>query len=99
MKHTAGLGFISEKETRSKDFRLRLNQILQESVWAKVDLSLIEVFKNPAAQRVVAEDFNRVWAWVRMLAEGVELAPEDNKLPHRTIRFNIIQLRDTDDPL
>jgi hypothetical protein len=96
---STGLGFISEKEIRSKDFRLRLNQILQENVWAKVGLSVTEVFKNPAAQQVVADDFNRAWAWVRMLAEGVELAPEDNKPPHRTIRFGIIQLREDDEPL
>jgi hypothetical protein len=96
---STGLGFISKEEIRSKDFRLRLNQILQESVWVKAELTLPDVFKNPAAQRVVEDDFNRAWAWVRMLAEGIEQAPKDNKPPHRTIRFGIIELREDNDPL
>lgn len=92
-----GLGFLRHEEICDKDFRLRLNQILQETVSAKVDLSLNEVFKNPAAQRVVAEDFNRAWAWVRTLAESV--ATEDNKPPHRTIRSDLFvtQLKESPD--
>lgn len=76
-----------------KGFRLRLNQVLQEIVWAKVDVSLANVFKNPSAQRVVADDFNRVWAWTRMLAESVDQSAEDNTPPHRTIRTGTYQLK------
>ena len=65
-----------------------LIQILQEAIWAKVDFSLAGVFKNPSAQRVVADDFNRVWAWTRMLAEQVDQQAEKEEKLHRTISFN-----------
>jgi hypothetical protein len=56
-------GLYDKERVSYKDFRLRLNQILQEIVWAKADISLSKVFRNPSAQQVVAGDFNRVCAW------------------------------------
>jgi hypothetical protein len=53
-----GEGVYNEKRSHNKDFRLRLNQLLQETVWAKVDESLTDVFKKASAQHVVADDFN-----------------------------------------
>jgi hypothetical protein len=80
-------GTYDESGASYKDFRLRLNHILQEIVWAKVDSSLTKVFKNPSAQQVVAGDFNRVYAWTRMLAESVDQTAEDNAPAHRYIKF------------
>lgn len=91
-----GLGFVNKKEVEGKDFRLRLNQILLENIWIKMDLSLTEVFKNPAAQKVVGDDFNRAWAWVRMLAESTKLPNKDIRPPHRTITSYEIPLREDD---
>jgi hypothetical protein len=88
------IGPYNTAETHVKDFRLRLIQILQEAIWAKADLALPNVFKkNPSAQRVVSDDFHRVWAWARMLAEQVEqqAEKEGGKL-HRTINFSHIPL-------
>ena len=89
-----GEGLYNEKREYNKDFRLRLNQILQEIVWAKVDISLTEVFKNESAQRVVSDDFNRVWGWTRMLADGLDKAAEDKVIPLRTIDFHTDHLRE-----
>jgi hypothetical protein len=94
-----GAGFLSAEKIRGKDFRLRLNQILMETVKAKMDISGIDVFKSTNARRIVSEDCTRAWAWVRVLAEDVESAPADNKPPHRTIRFGLIELREDDEPL
>jgi hypothetical protein len=84
------------EEMPGEDFSLRLNQILQENVRARVNLALTKVLKDPAVQRIVADDFNRALGWTSMLAES---APEENKLPHKTIKFGIIQLREDDEPL
>jgi hypothetical protein len=88
------IGLHNSAETHVKDFRLRLVQILQEAIWAKADLALPNIFKkNPSAQRVVGDDFHRVWAWTRLLAEQVEqqTEKEGSKL-HRTIDFRRIPL-------
>jgi hypothetical protein len=83
------IGLNNTAETHVKDFRLRLIQILQESIWAKVDLALHTIFKNPSAQQAVANDFNRVWGWTRMLAEQVEQqAQNEGSKLHRTINFS-----------
>jgi hypothetical protein len=83
------IGLNNTAETHVKDFRLRLIQILQESIWAKVDLALPTTFKNPSAQQAVANDFNRVWGWTRMLAEQVERQSEkEGSKLHRTINFS-----------
>jgi len=49
--------------------------------------------ENANAQRVVGEDFLKVWAWTRTLAEQVEQKAEKQggKL-HRTINFRHIPL-------
>ena len=94
-----GEGFLSAEKIRGKDFRLRLSQILMETVRAKMELSGIDVLKSTNAQRIVAEDCIRVWAWVRMLAADVESDPADNKPAHRTIRFGSVLLREEDEPL
>lgn len=88
------IGPYNTAETHVKDFRLRLIQILQEAIWAKADLALPNIFrKNPSAQRVVGDDFHRVWAWTTMLAEQVEQQAEKQigKL-HRTISFSHMPL-------
>jgi hypothetical protein len=78
----------------NKDFRLRLNQLFQEVVWAKFDVSLSAVFTNSSAQRSVKEDFNKVWGWTRMLTEGVEDFAEDKTPPRRTIEFDTDHLKE-----
>lgn len=83
-----------KEEMPGEDLSLRLNQILLEIVWARVKSSLTKVLKNPAARGVVENDFNRALAWVSMLAES---APEDNKLPHRTLAFGYVPMGE-DDP-
>src|SRR5437870_3613693 len=55
-------GGYNEKRGHNKDFRLRLNQILQEIVRAKVAVSITNVFKNENAQGAVLNDIDRVWA-------------------------------------
>jgi hypothetical protein len=83
------IGLRNTAETHVKDFRLQLIQILQESIWAKVDLALPSIFKNPSAQQTVASDFNRVWGWTKMLSEQVEQkAEKEGSKLHRTINFS-----------
>lgn len=94
-----GEGVYNEKRSHNKDFRLRLNQLLQETVWDKVDASLTDVFNNESAQRTVADDFNRVWGWTRMLAESIDQSAEDNVPPRRTIKSRTIPLRGHDEPI
>ena len=78
----------------NKDFRLRLNQLLQEIVCAKFDVSLAKVFKNSSAQRSITEDFNRVWGWTRMLSESLEEFAEDKRSPRRTIEYSTEHLKE-----
>lgn len=88
------------KSRHNKDFRLRLHQLLHEIVWAKFEISLIEVFRNSSAQRVVTDDFNKVWGWTRMLAGTLDESAGDTKLPHRTIEIGTDHLReDWDNPI
>lgn len=94
-----GEGVCNEKRRHNKDFRLRLNQLLQETVRAKVDASLTDVFNNESAQRTVADDFNRVWGWTRMLAQSIDQSVEDNIPPRRTIKSRAIPLREHDEPI
>jgi hypothetical protein len=77
-----GYGFISETKVCRKDFRLRLNQILQDIVKSMVDLALIDI-KDTAAYRIVMDDFDRTIAWTKMLADCVNEA--EVKRPHRRI--------------
>jgi hypothetical protein len=77
-----GYGFIGEVKICRKDFRLRLNQILQDIVKSMVDLALIDM-KDTSAYRIVMDDFERTMAWTKMLADcadGVEV-----KRPNRRI--------------
>jgi hypothetical protein len=84
-----------KEEMPGEDLSLRLNQILLENVWARIKLSLTKVFeRNPAALRAVEDDFNRAWAWVRILAKGTESAREDNRTPHRTLVFGRVPMRE-----
>lgn len=89
-----GEGLYRDTRGRNKDFRLRLNQLLQEIVWAKFDVSLSDVFRNSSAQSSVTEDFNKVWGWTRMLTEGLEDFAEDKRPPHRTIEFEVEHLKE-----
>jgi hypothetical protein len=94
-----GEGIYIDKREHRKDFRLRLNQLLQELVWAKFEVSLAKVFRNERAQRVVAGDFYRVWGWTRMLAEGLDEANEAIQTPGRIIDFDTYHLKeDWDNP-
>ena len=92
-----GEGPYLDTRRRNKDFRLRLNQLLQEVVWAKFDVSLSDVFGNSSAQWSVTEDFNKVWGWTRMVTEGVEDFAEDKTPPHRIIEFDTAHLREESD--
>ena len=93
-----GVGFSYNPKTHVNDFRLQLIQILLETSWAKVDVSMASVFKNSSAQRIVADDFNRVWAWTRMLSEQIELQTATEDRVHRTISFHSrIPLRPDDE--
>lgn len=95
-----GEGLYIDKRGHNKDFRLRLNQLLQEIVWAKFEVSLTQVFRNSSAQRVVTDDFNKVWGWTRMVAETLDESAEDTKVPHRTIEIGTEHLReDWDNPI
>lgn len=94
-----GEGLYLDTRGHNKDFRLRLNQLLQEIVWAKFDVSLSKVFTNSSAQRTVTEDFNKVWGWTRMLTESLEEYAEDARPPHRTIEFGTDHMKeDWDNP-
>jgi hypothetical protein len=89
-----GQGVYDKTRIADKDFRLRLNQILQEIVWSKVDASLTNVFKNASAQRVVSDDFHKTWAWTCMLADSVDQAAEDKVPPRRTIEVRTDHLKE-----
>lgn len=88
-------------ETDKKDYRLRLNQILQDIVKIKVvDIDLAGVSERE--KRFVQDDFNRVRLWTKIIAEGgaqITEDTEDIRLPHRTIKFGKIQLREDEDPI
>jgi hypothetical protein len=88
-----------------KDFRLRLNQILQEIVRDKVVAHLAKAHENEKAgeyekaDKIVKDEFDRVWIWTRILAEGINQAAEDNARPRRTIKFGTIPLREDEEPI
>jgi hypothetical protein len=86
------------------DFRLRLNHILQDIVKIKaVEIDLDGV--SNAEKGIVQDDFNRVRLWTRIIAEGGTQITEDideedienNRLPHRTIKFGNIPLREDEE--
>lgn len=92
--------------TEKNDFRLRLNHILQDIIKIKaVDIDLDGV--SNSEKRIVQDDFNRVRLWTRIIAEGGTQITEDtdeedaenNRLPHRTIKFGNIPLREDDEPI
>jgi hypothetical protein len=90
----------------NNDFRLWLNQILQEIVKDKVEAHLTKAHENKKAgeyekaDQIVKDEFDRVWIWTRILAGGINQAvEEDNALPRRTIKFGTIQLRENEDPI
>jgi hypothetical protein len=78
-----------EKAYQDKDYRLHLNHLLQIMVSKKVRKSLGEVFNNVHAEAVVKDDFIRVWAWTKMLADSVDLEVEDEEIPHRIFEMMI----------
>jgi hypothetical protein len=77
-----GYGFISEVNVCRKDFRLRLNHILQDTVKSMVDLALIDM-KDTSTHRIIMNDFERTMAWTKMLADCVDEV--EVKKPHRRI--------------
>jgi hypothetical protein len=88
------------------DFRLRLNQILQDIIKIKImDIDLAGV--SEIEKRFLLDDFNRVLLWTRIIAAGTTQITEDtddedtenNKLPHRTIKFGRIPLREDEEPI
>jgi hypothetical protein len=90
----------------NKDFRLWLNQILQQIVRDKVVAHLTKAHENDKADQyekadqIVKDEFDRVWIWTRILAAGINQAVEEDKaLPRRTIKFGTIQLRENEDPI
>jgi hypothetical protein len=95
-----GEGIYIDNREHNRDFRLRLNQLLQELVWAKFEISLTKVFRNERAQRVVSDDFNRVWGWTRVLAEGLDDTTTAIQTPNRIIDFGTDHLKeDWDQPV
>jgi hypothetical protein len=88
-----------EEVADRKDFRLQLNQILQEIVSFKVDISLKNVFKNEKERRIVMDDFNRVELWTRMLSDNIDKAAEDNIPPRRIIKIPSLPIREDDEPI
>jgi hypothetical protein len=91
-----GLGYYND-EKRDKDFRLRLNQIMQETVITKAGLYLTEMFRNISMQHMVKDDFSRTEAWTEMIAYNAGQIAEDNKPPRRTIRFGTTTIREDDE--
>ena len=89
-----GQGVYDKTRTPDKDFRLRLNQLLQETVWAKVDASLTNVFKNASAQRVVSDDFHKTWAWTCMLADSVDQLQKTKYHLEELLKFVLIILKE-----
>ena len=79
---------VHKSDNNYNDFRLRLNNLLQQVVWNKASQTLIDVFK-PEGVQPVANDFDRVKAWTAMLAYNVR--PEDKK-PRRTFDFHTDEL-------
>lgn len=86
--------WVFDRREHRKDFRLRLNQTLQEIVWAKFDVSLSKVLSNDSAQRVISDDFNKVWGLTRMLSDSIDEAAEDKQAPRRTIEFPTEHLKE-----
>ncbi|MFL6325111.1 MAG: hypothetical protein ACJ72C_10145 [Nitrososphaeraceae archaeon] len=80
---------VKRTENGYNDFRLMLNEILQLIVWNKASETISDVFKTGAAKEAVSMDFDRVKAWMGMLAYSV--GPEDNK-PRRTFNFQTEEL-------
>jgi hypothetical protein len=73
--------------SHNKDFRLYLNHCLQGIISDKVRMSLDGTFNNYHARDVVLNDFTRVWAWTKMLADTADLSIEDESFPSRTFDF------------
>jgi hypothetical protein len=92
-----GLDYYNDEKIRDKDFRLRLNQILQKAVMTKAGLHLTEMFRNVSIQHMVEDDFSRAEAWAEMLANNAGQSAAENKAPHRTIRFGTTQVREDDE--
>jgi len=91
-----GLGYYNVEKPHDKDFRLRLNQILQETVIAKTSQYLTDMFTNESIH-VVQNDFNRAEAWVEAVANSAGQTAVDGKPPNRPIRFGITQIREDDE--
>ncbi|MGB7883443.1 MAG: hypothetical protein WBL44_12000 [Nitrososphaeraceae archaeon] len=90
------LGYYNEEKLHDKDFRLRLTQILQETVIAKTGIYLIDMFTNESIH-VVQNDFNRAKAWVEAVANSAGQNAVDSKPPNRPIRFGITQIKEDDE--
>ena len=94
-------------KTGKEDFRLRLNQISPNIVKIKVvDIDLGEVLEHE--KHFVQDDFNRVLLWTRIIAKGTTQITdeneetedaENNKVPHRTLKFGNIPLREDEEPI
>jgi hypothetical protein len=91
-----GLGYYNEEELHEKDFRLRLIQILQETVIAKASLYFTDMFTKES-RRIIQDDFSRAEAWIEAIANSAGQPAVDNKPPNRPIRFGITQIREDDE--
>ena len=79
-----GSTYEQATETKRDDFRLRLNDLLQQIVYHKLSASLPFAFKTEGAQKSVLDDFNRSMAWTGMLAYGIDRSAE-KEVPSRTL--------------
>jgi hypothetical protein len=84
-----GILRVHRTENDHNDFRLMLNNLLQQVVWNKACETIGDVFKTEPAKEAVSMDFDRVKAWTGMLAYSA--GPEDNK-PRRTFNFQTEEL-------
>ena len=79
----------SEVKIHDKDFRLKLNHVIQEIVCDKTKPYLFDVFKTYKAENNVWNDFHKTWGWTGMLAYNVN---EEEEEPHRTFEFDTVEL-------
>lgn len=91
-----GLGYYNEEKLHDDNFRLRLNQILQEIVIAKTEPYLTDMFTNKSIG-IIQNDLSRAEAWVEAVANNAGQTAVDNKPPHRPIRFGVTQIREDDE--
>jgi hypothetical protein len=67
-------------------FRLKLFHILQQNIYSKVQVPLLDDFSSMAFS-IILQDVGRALAWTEMLAKKVYDEDDDLTMPRRTFDF------------